>query len=103
MEGLGGMLKLASLNPQFRFHWRCKQNSITHLSFADDLMIFSHASIASMELIWGVLDTFSNMSSLVINHNKSLVFLSEVEEELARDSHNQLFELQARDFSSQVS
>ncbi|KAJ7009371.1 hypothetical protein NC653_000135 [Populus alba x Populus x berolinensis] len=82
MEGLGGLLKIASMSTQFRFHWRCKQNAITHLTFADDLMIFSHADIASVKIIKEVLNNFSSLSGLEINHNKSQVFVSGVAEAL---------------------
>jgi hypothetical protein len=82
MEGLGGMLRLATQNPSFKFHWRCKQNSITHLAFADDLMVFCHADLASVELIRGALDSFASISGLIINRRKSSVFLSGVEDSI---------------------
>jgi hypothetical protein len=82
MEGLGGMLRLAAQNPSFKFHWRCKQNSITHLAFADDLMVFCHADLASVELIRGALDSFARTSGLIINRRKSSVFLSGVEDSI---------------------
>ncbi|XP_061955562.1 uncharacterized protein LOC133677489 [Populus nigra] len=82
MEGLGGMLRLVAQNPSFKFHWRCKQNSITHLAFADDLMVFCHADLASVELIRGALDSFASISGLIINHRKSSVFLSGVEDSI---------------------
>ena len=82
MEGLGGMLRLASLDPLFRFHWRCKHNSIIHLScFADDVMTFCHASIASVEIIREALDSYSGISGLAINHDKSLIFLAGVKDD----------------------
>ena len=82
MEGLGGTLKLASSNPLFRFHWRCKQNSIINLSFVDDLMLFCKANLASVTIIKDALDSFSCISGLTINQDKSLVFLSGVKEDL---------------------
>jgi hypothetical protein len=82
MEGLGGALNLAATNPLFRFHWRCKQNSIIHLSFADDLMLFCKANLESMKIIQDALDNFSCISGLTINHDKSLVFLSGVKDDL---------------------
>lgn len=79
MEGLGGLLGMASSEPTFRFHWRCKQNKITHLSFADDVMIFCNADIRSVQLIREALASFSRISGLTINRCKSSVFLSGVE------------------------
>lgn len=66
MESLRGMLRLATQNPSFQFYWRCKQNSITHLAFVDDLMVFCHANLASMELIRGALDSFASISGLIM-------------------------------------
>nr|TKR98213.1 hypothetical protein D5086_0000205730 [Populus alba] len=62
MEGLGGILKGVAQVPGFQFHWRCKLNSITHLAFVDDLMVFCHADLASVELIRGALKSFSSIS-----------------------------------------
>lgn len=88
IEGLGGLLKTASLGAQFRFHWRCKQNAITHLTLADDLMIFSHADLASVKIIREVLNNFSSLSGVEINHNKSQVFVSGVAEAFRTDIIN---------------
>ena len=82
MEGLGGILREVAQVPRFQFHWRCKLNSITHLAFADDLMVFCHADLASVELIRGALESFSSISGLIINHNKSFVFISGVEDSI---------------------
>ncbi|KAJ7009375.1 hypothetical protein NC653_000139 [Populus alba x Populus x berolinensis] len=82
MEGLGGILKGVAQVPGFQFHWRCKLNSITHLEFVDDLMVFCHADLASVELIRGALKSFSSISGLIINHNKSFVFISGVEDNI---------------------
>ncbi|KAJ7009360.1 hypothetical protein NC653_000125 [Populus alba x Populus x berolinensis] len=82
MEGLGGILKGVAQVPGFQFHWRCKLNSITHLAFVDDLMVFCHADLASVELIRGALKSFSSISGLIINHNKSFVFISGVEDNI---------------------
>ncbi|KAG6750319.1 hypothetical protein POTOM_047423 [Populus tomentosa] len=43
MEGLSGILYHATQSPRFKYHWQCKPNSITHLCFADDLMLFCNA------------------------------------------------------------
>ena len=51
MEGLNGILREASQTPGFRFHWRCEQTGITHLCFADDLMVFCHADAFSVGVL----------------------------------------------------
>jgi hypothetical protein len=39
MEYLSRMLSLASQNPSFRFHLKCKPLGLSHLSFADDIIL----------------------------------------------------------------
>lgn len=51
MEVLSLMLSKASKDPAFRFHWKTAPISLTHLCFADDLIIFSHRDLASVMII----------------------------------------------------
>ena len=90
MEGLGGILNKSTMDPSFKFHWRCRQNRITHLSFADDLMIFCQTDLASVGIIRVAMDSFSKISGLAINHDKSYVFLSGVDPDLRIAITNQL-------------
>jgi len=60
----------------FKFHWRCKKDNISHLCFADDVMIFSKADVNSIRMIRTVLTEFQDLSSLYPNPNKSDIFLS---------------------------
>jgi len=72
MEGFTLLLEdMAQSNPLFCFHPKCSPNQLTHLSFADDLFIFSAASLESMCAIKGVLDEFENLSGLRVNPSKS--------------------------------
>ena len=81
MEGLSGILKEASQAPGFQFHWRCRQTRLTHLCFADDLMVFCRADSGSVRVIKAALDEFAWLSGLTINPVKSHVFISGVSEE----------------------
>ena len=40
MEGLSGIMKAAKIARPFKYHWKCSKAGITHLCFADDLMVF---------------------------------------------------------------
>lgn len=49
---------------------------ISHLFFADDLMLFAEASENQIRLIMDCLNSFSEMSGLKVNLSKSLIFCS---------------------------
>lgn len=46
---------------------KCKCINLSHLIFADDLMIFSKADVPSLNSIEGVLRTFSSISGRHVN------------------------------------
>jgi len=76
MEILSGLFRKMSADQNFKFHWRCKKDKISHLCFADDLMIFSKRDVNSIRMIKNVLTEFQDLSGLYPNPNKSDVFLS---------------------------
>jgi hypothetical protein len=79
MEGLSLLLEeMASSFPFFSFHPRCSLLRLTHLSFADDLLIFSAASAASVQGVLNLLNEFEDLSGLKSNPSKSSVFLTGV-------------------------
>jgi hypothetical protein len=63
-----------SNNPLFGFHPRCYGLRLTHLCFADHLLIFSTANINSVQVIKDVLGEFENISGLRANPAKSTCF-----------------------------
>ena len=62
----------------FKYHWRCKDQKITHLCFADDLMIFCHGNIASVKVIKDSLNEFAGIAGLHPNLSKSNIFFGNV-------------------------
>ncbi|GLT41649.1 hypothetical protein SLA2020_156960 [Shorea laevis] len=50
--------------------------SLSHLFYANDLMLFAHASRAQLDVIMDCLDQFSKSLGLVLNLQKSKLFLS---------------------------
>lgn len=50
--------------------------TLSHLFFADDLMIFGEATSRQLDLIMNCLDTFANVSGLTMNLHKSKLFTS---------------------------
>ncbi|GKC98183.1 hypothetical protein Tco_1168458 [Tanacetum coccineum] len=54
----------------FKFYYGCKEISLTHLCFADDLLVMCHGDSASVKVIKDALDFFSNVSGLKPNMSK---------------------------------
>lgn len=62
----------------FKFHWKCSKVNLTHICFADDLMIFSNGDTSSVSVIKSALEEFSRISGLKPSMEKSLVFFGNV-------------------------
>ncbi|KAJ9567950.1 hypothetical protein OSB04_003916 [Centaurea solstitialis] len=95
---------------RFSLHKGCERLSITHLCFADDLMVFSKGDVDSMEILpvgtdphgfptlmgrgfpvlKNVLDDFAKLSGLNPNIAKSAVYFSNVDLHTVRDIMNVL-------------
>ena len=60
----------------FDYHWRCQKTRLTHLCFADDLMLFCGRSARSIELLHQALQEFFHISGLKPNHGKSSLFVA---------------------------
>lgn len=71
MEVLSKLVENASLRNQFRIHPKCSEPRITHLLFADDLLVFSDGLRHSLMCIMSVLHEFKLMSGLEMNAAKS--------------------------------
>ncbi|GKE06123.1 putative RNA-directed DNA polymerase, eukaryota, reverse transcriptase zinc-binding domain protein [Tanacetum coccineum] len=67
-------------NPHFKYHWKCKDLKITHLCFADDLMLFCHGDSKSVFVLKNLLNEFGNVSGLFPSFPKSTVFFGNVRE-----------------------
>lgn len=62
---------------KFNFHRRCKSLSLTHLCFADDLMVFVEGRKESVEEALSVFEEFAVWSGLSISLEKSTVYMQE--------------------------
>ena len=65
--------KVASVD-NFTHHWHCAEEKITHLCFADDLILFCGHKYESALVLKQALDSFS-LSGLSANYTKSDIFI----------------------------
>ncbi|XP_057247418.1 uncharacterized protein LOC130589840 [Beta vulgaris subsp. vulgaris] len=83
MEYLSRDLEELSQNPDFNFHTKCERVHLTHLMFADDLLLFCRADHSSMSKICSAIAKFSTASGLHISPEKSNIYLAGVNNEEA--------------------
>lgn len=78
MEYFSRLLERATGLPEFNYHPRCATQKITHLIYADDLMLFTRGDITSIQIAWDCLLDFGDKSGLRVNPQKSNIFLAGV-------------------------
>lgn len=74
MEVFSKLMEEAALGSVFQYHPKCEVVKLTHLCFANDVLIFSKASFQSEEKINQVLLEFATLSGLQANPSKSTLF-----------------------------
>lgn len=67
MEYLIRLLKTLKEEKDFKYHPRCQRQNIVHLSFADDLLIFSRGDLQLMSKVFDRFQEFSRVSGLIAN------------------------------------
>jgi len=75
MDVLAKSLDLGAINCLFNLHPKCLAPMITHLSFADDVLVFSDGLESSIAGILSILDDFKLGSGLGINREKTALLL----------------------------
>lgn len=68
---LSHLLNKEAMENKIRFHSQCKSTKHTHLSFADDLLIFIDGSIESVQQVLSVLREFELRSGLKVSMEKT--------------------------------
>jgi hypothetical protein len=76
MNVLSCMLDKAAEGKRIGYHPRCRNMSLTHLCFADDIMVFSDGTTKSIKGTLEVFDRFAAMSGLKISLEKSTAFMA---------------------------
>ncbi|CAH9100586.1 unnamed protein product [Cuscuta epithymum] len=78
LEYFSRLLAIKTKTPGFNYHPLCGSLGITHLAYADDLMLFSRGDKYSIGILVNTLKEFGDASGLRVNHNKSNVFIGGV-------------------------
>ena len=68
MEALSRSLSAAACNQEFQYHPKCEEIRLTHLSFADDIFLFSGGTNSSVQIMMGELVKFEQFSGLQVNN-----------------------------------
>ena len=76
MNYLSLMLDKEARSGYFTYHHQCHKTKLTHLSFADDLLIFIDGSLASVQRVLQILHEFEKRSGLAVSMQKTSFFAS---------------------------
>ncbi|XP_024014348.1 uncharacterized protein LOC112088307 [Eutrema salsugineum] len=79
MNVLSKKLDKAALEGKFGYHPTCQELQLTHLCFADDLMVFVDGNKRSVEGVLEVFDDFAIHSGLHISLEKSTIYMAGIE------------------------
>ena len=71
---LSKLLNKAVVEGKIGSHPQCKEVNLSHLSFADDIIVFTNGTPDSLKGTLGVFEEFARISGLRINVSKSTVF-----------------------------
>ncbi|CAN0889477.1 LINE-1 reverse transcriptase homolog [Linum grandiflorum] len=85
MEVLHCLFHRAAMEKLIPFHPKCKKVAITHLCFADDLLVFTNGTVAGVKGVCDVLHLFYSLSGLQLNPDKTDVFYSAAVQQSIRE------------------
>ncbi|KAL0293555.1 UNVERIFIED_CONTAM: Retrovirus-related Pol polyprotein from type-2 retrotransposable element R2DM, partial [Sesamum calycinum] len=85
MEYFSRLIKRKTTDSDFNFHPKCEKLKITHLLFADDLMMFSRGDLPSVHILMECLQEFRDVSGLAVNTSKSSIFTAGIENNMLCD------------------
>ena len=80
MNVLSQMLDKAAERKEISYHPRCQNIQLTHLCFADDLLVFTDGTKRSIEGILRIFEEFAGMSGLKISLEKSTLYIAGITE-----------------------
>ncbi|KAH1098011.1 hypothetical protein J1N35_014932 [Gossypium stocksii] len=81
MNVLSRLLKGAVKHGVFKYHPKCLRLQLSHLSFANDLLVFAKSNANSVVGIWCILKESYQFSGVQLNASKSELFVVGVSKE----------------------
>ena len=84
MNVLSKLLDKAASERLIGYHPKCKNVSLAHLCFADDIMVFSDGKKRSVEGTLQVFEEFAKISGLKISLEKSTLYMAGITQENQR-------------------
>lgn len=78
IEYLSRLFKARIDESEYNYHPKCGMHQITHLAFADDLMVLARGDLLSVQKLAEILAEFGETSGLRANRLKSSLFLAGV-------------------------
>ena len=81
MQVLSKLFDKAAVEKKIGYHPYCKDINLTHICFADDVLVFSDGKKTSIEGILAVFQEFARVSGLNISLEKSTLYLAGVQAE----------------------
>ncbi|XP_019248755.1 PREDICTED: uncharacterized protein LOC109228026 [Nicotiana attenuata] len=78
MEYLSRLLRRLKQTKEYKYHPRCSKFNITHLGFADDLLMFARGETGSGQALHHCFSQFSVASSLQANLTMSAIYFEGV-------------------------
>ncbi|GJR91054.1 RNA-directed DNA polymerase, eukaryota, reverse transcriptase zinc-binding domain protein [Tanacetum coccineum] len=79
------MVKNINKDGKFKYHHGCKEIKLTHMCFADDLMVLYNGDTDLLQVVKKTLDEFSSVSGLFPNLSKSTIFFGSLNEKVKED------------------
>nr|GEV15128.1 hypothetical protein [Tanacetum cinerariifolium] len=63
-------------NPKFQYHFGCKGIKLTHVCFADDLLVLCHGDAESVKVVRDTIEEFGKCSGLLPNFHKRVPLIT---------------------------
>ncbi|GLT48179.1 hypothetical protein SLA2020_218200 [Shorea laevis] len=85
MEVLSRLLNKAAQEGRLPFHPKCSKVGLTHLCFADDLLIFTDGSPKAISVVDSILKEFYSITGLKVNYQKSEIYYCGVQDSIIKN------------------